>query len=76
MYATISAMTSFAREHKDNMAYIENSVKFAFLMPPDYAVVLLQGYQSIEKGYLKKLLTIPSYLKWMQTYGKLLNGNG
>jgi len=74
LYALISSMMSFAKEHKDNMTYIENSIRYACQMPPDYAVVLLQGYQTLEKGYLKKLLKIPSYLKWMQVYGKLLNG--
>lgn len=75
MYALVSAMTAYAREHKDNLAQIENSVSYAERMPPDFATVLMKDYMYIEKGYKETLLRIPAFSKWIHTKGKYLNGS-
>ena len=74
MYATVSAMTAYAQEHKDELDKIRNSIIYGFLMPPDFSVALLRGYLGIEKDYKLKLLQIPEFAKWMEQKGKLLNG--
>ena len=74
MYALVSSMVSYAREHKDDMAAITNSVVYADRMPPDYAAILMRDYLYLEKDYKLKLLGIPAFKKWLQTKGRLLNG--
>ena len=75
LYALISSMTAYAREHKDNMKMIENSIVYAKAMPVDYSTVLLRSYMSIEKGYKDKLVKIPEFYRWMQSKGRYLNGS-
>lgn len=75
LYALVSAMTVYASQHRDDMTLIENSINYASKLPPDFSVVLLRDYLSIEKGYRKKLMTLPVFQKWLQSKGSLLNGS-
>ena len=75
LYALISSMTSYAREHKDDMKKIENSLVFAKEMPVDYSTVLMRNYMAIEKGYKDKLMRLPEFHKWIQSRGRYLNGS-
>ncbi|MBR0414639.1 MAG: AAA family ATPase [Clostridia bacterium] len=75
MYALISSMTYYAREHKDDMRRIANSIRYAFRMPPDFSTVLLKDYQYIEEGYKQKLMSLPEFVKWNQQVGSLMNGS-
>ena len=75
MYALCSAMTSYAREHKDDMRRIASSIQYADRMPPDFSTVLLKDYMYIEPDYRLKLLRIPEFSAWMSTKGRLLNGS-
>ncbi len=75
MYALVSSMTCYARDHKDDLSRIANSICYADRMPPDFSVVLLKDYMYIEKDYKNKLLTIPEFNKWMQGKGSLMNGS-
>lgn len=72
-YALISSIISYAKINKDNLDLIENSINFAEKLAPDFSLVLLKDYMYIEKNYLEKLLTIPSYAKWARTKGRLLD---
>ena len=74
MYALISAMVAYARDHKDDMARITNSIEYAMAMPPDFSTVLMKDYLYLEKGYREKLMKIPEFAKWLRTKGRLLNG--
>lgn len=74
MYALISSMAVYAREHKDNLARIANSVRYAMAMPPDFSAVLMKYYMAIERGYRERLLTIPEFGTWLRTKGKFVNG--
>ena len=74
MYALISSMVTYAREHKRDMVKIANSIEYAAMMPPDFATVLLKDYMYIEKDYKEKLLKIPEFAKWIRTKGRMING--
>lgn len=75
LYALTSAMTSFASAHRDDLGKIRNSISYANQLPPDFSVVLMKDYMSIEKDYVKKLMSIPEFSRWMQTKGSFLNGS-
>ncbi|MCH5350897.1 MAG: AAA family ATPase [Clostridiales bacterium] len=75
LYALVSAMTAYARDHRTDMNKIANSIRYANSLPPDFSVVLLKDYMYIEKGYKEKLMRIPEFNKWLQTKGSLLNGS-
>lgn len=75
MYALTSAMTAYAREHKDDLKRITNSIIYANRMPADFSTVLLKDYMYIEKNYKEKLMKIPEFVRWLQAKGSLLNGS-
>lgn len=75
MYALTAAMVAYAREHRNEMSRIANSIRYADRMPPDFSTVLLKDYMYLEKGYKERLLTIPEFAKWLRTKGRLLNGS-
>ena len=75
MYALISSMAAYAKSHKDDMIRIENSIRYANKLPPDFAAILFKDYMSIEKDYKQKLMMIGEFKKWLQTKGKLMNGS-
>ncbi len=74
MYALISSMIAYAREHKNELSRIAHSIAYADRMPPDFSTILMKDYMAIEKGYKEKLMRIPEFSRWLQTKGKLLNG--
>lgn len=74
LYALTSAMTAYAKDHKDDLRAIENSIIYGERLPPDYSAMLLKDYMYIEAGYKEKLLTIPAFSRWLSTKGRLLNG--
>ena len=75
MYALVSSMTVYAREHKNDLRRIGNSIRYAEGMTADFSAVLLKNYQSIEKNYREKLMKIPEFYRWINTKGKLMNGS-
>lgn len=74
MYALCAAMTAYAREHKDDIRRIANSVQYANCMPPDFSTVLFKDYMYIEKDFRAKLLNIPEFSQWLSSKGRLLHG--
>ena len=75
LYALVASMTNYAREHKDDLRAVGNSIRYAMRMPSDFSTVLLKNYMAIEKNYRERLMAIPEFFQWIQTKGKLLNGN-
>ena len=73
MYALISSMTAYAREHKDNIDEITNSIKYALQIPPDFSAVLMKDYMYLDKNYKEKLMRIPEFSRWLNTKGRFLN---
>lgn len=74
LYALVSSMTAYAREHKDDLLRIGNSVSYALRLPPDFSMVLMQDYMCISPGYKEQLLSIPDFSRWLSTKGSMLNG--
>lgn len=74
LYALISSMVRYAREHKNDMRRIAYSIEYASMMPPDFATVLMKDYMYLDKGYREKLMQIPEFAKWLRTRGRMLNG--
>lgn len=75
LYALCASMTAYAREHKNEMNRIANSIAYADCMPPDFSAVLLKDYMYIEKDYKQKLIAISEFNRWLQSKGRLMNGN-
>ena len=75
MYALTASMVAYARKHKEDMNRIANSIRYGNLMPPDFATVLMKDYMYIEKDYKNKLMSVPEFMKWLQTKGSLMNGS-
>lgn len=75
IYALCSSMVAFAREHRNDMKKIANSITFANRLPPDFSAMLLKDYTYIEKGYKERLMKIPEFIAWLNSKGRLLNGN-
>ncbi len=75
IYALTSSMIVYAREHKNDIEKIKNSIVYANTLPPDFSVMLLKDYISIDKGYREKLLTIPAFARWLSSKGRFLNDN-
>ena len=74
MYALVSAMTAYARAHKDDLSRVANSIAYADRMPPDFSSMLMKDYMYIEKNYRERLLQIPAFSRWLSTKGRLING--
>lgn len=74
-YELINQMFAYAANHRGNFKEIGNSIKYAMQFPPDYAVILIQDYMSIQEGYREQLMRIPEFAQWMEKRGSLLNGS-
>lgn len=74
LYALVSSMVCYAREHKNDMNKIANSISYANNLPPDFSAVLLRDYMYIEKDYKQKLMNIPEFSIWLRSKGSLING--
>lgn len=75
MYALVTAMTAFARDHKEDMDRIANSIRYANLMPPDFSTVLMKDYMFIDEDYRKKLMLVPEFATWLNSKGSMMNGS-
>ena len=74
LYALVSAMVSYAREHKDDLDMIARSIEYASAMPPDFGAVLMKDYIYLAPDYKEKLIHIPEFAKWLRTKGRMING--
>ncbi len=75
LYALVSSMTFYAREHRNEHQRIGNSVRYGSRMPADYAMLLMQNYALIEKDYKDVLMGLPEYIHWVNSRGAVLNGS-
>lgn len=75
LYALISSMTSYVREHQNDIRGIELSIQYAMRLPADFSVVLLKNYMAINEDFKRYLMTIPSFTRWLSSKGRYLNGN-
>jgi hypothetical protein len=72
LYALTAAMPAYARSRKDDLTAIGHSIRYGLNLPPEFSLMLLRDYMLIEEGYREKLLTIPSFLDWLQRNERLL----
>lgn len=75
MYALTASMTAYARNHKNEIRRIANSIRYADRMPPDFSAVLMKDYMYIDENYKEKLMTIPEFTRWLQSKGSMMNGS-
>ena len=75
LYALISSMAAYAREHKREPDKIANSIAYALGMPPDFSAILMNDYMALDTNYKEELMKIPEYIKWFREKGRMLNGN-
>lgn len=75
LYALVSSMTAYAREHSGNLYELENSISYSMLLPSDFSFVLMKNYLIMEEGMKERLIKIPAFTRWLNTKGKYLNGN-
>lgn len=74
MYAVVSSMTVYAREHKDDLAKIGNSLRYARRLPADFGMLLVENYMAMEKNYKDTLMLIPEYVEYARAKGTYRNG--
>jgi hypothetical protein len=74
LYALVSSMAVYAKEHKEEMDKIANSISYAMQLPPDFSAVLMKDYIYIEKGYKERLFQLPEFTRWLRVRGGELNG--
>ncbi len=74
LYALTAAMVSYAREHKNDMRRIANSIAYADRISADFSAVLIKDYMYFDKNYKEKLMNVPEFTRWLRTKGRYLNG--
>ncbi len=75
MYAVISGMSIYAKDHRNDIAKIGNSLRYAKRFPADYIAILLQNYENMEEDYKKTLFLIPEYTELLSKRGVVRNGS-
>ncbi len=74
LYAVVSSMTSYAKDHKNDVVQIGNSLSYAAGFPADFISLLIENYENIEEGYSEVLMQIPEYYELSQKRGRIRNG--
>lgn len=74
LYALVSSMAVYAREHKNDMLKIRYSILYAMNLPLDFSSILMKDYLYLDKGFKEKLMNMPEFIKWFRTCGGGLNG--
>ncbi len=74
IYALCAAMTAYARENKDDLEAMANSIVYANKLPPDFATMLMKDYMYLEENYRQRLMRIPEFSRWLSSKGWMLNG--
>lgn len=73
LFALCSSIVSYAKKKNITDEEINNSIRYANMLPADYAFILLKDYLALGENFKRKLLTNSEYLKWLNTKGKILN---
>ena len=76
MYAISAELTVRAKERRDELSAIANSIRFIATMPPEYSTMILRDYMAFEDDYRLKLLRIPEFSEWMRKNGRLFTDAG
>ena len=73
-YAIVSAMVDYAKQNKDDLPGIANSLAYASGLPRDFQTLLIQDYLLIDEGLAKKIMAMPELARWRAGNASLLNG--
>lgn len=74
LYAIVSSMSTYAKDHKDDKRQIGNSLRYASGLPADFASLLIKNYEGIDENYKSFLMQIPEYYDLGQKRGSVRNG--
>ena len=74
MYAVITSMSEYAKDHKYELDRIGHSLNYASKFPADYVAILLKEYEAIDEDYKDVLVDIPEYTHLISKRGALRNG--
>jgi len=74
LYSTVSSMTAYAKEHKEDEWQIGNSLRYAAGFPADFVSLLLNEYEGIDENYQAFLMNIPEYYELAAKRGRVRNG--
>ncbi len=74
IFAMVSSMTAYAREHISDIKQISNAIEYTFRIPADFSVTFVKSLLSIDTDFSKKLLELPVFKKWLEKRGRMLNG--
>jgi len=74
MYAVVSSMTTYAREHRNDVVKLGHSIAYARRLPADFSALLLQQYESFVPGGAAFLWNIPEYADYAAKKGVMRNG--
>jgi hypothetical protein len=73
LYALTSSMATYAGEHLDDDEHIENSLRYATRMPPDFAAALLLDYRRLGERMQKIMMASQTFLAWAAKRGGLID---
>lgn len=74
LYAVVSSMSIYAKEHKTDITQIGNSLNYAAGLPADFIALLIENYENFDDNYRDFLLQIPEYYDLSRKRGKIRNG--
>ena len=75
LYALVSSMTAYARENKNDIVAIGNSIRYASNLPTDFAALLISNYSLFGDGYEAFLHGLPEYIAFARKKGAYNNGS-
>lgn len=74
LFALISVMLAYAREHSDDTVMIGNAIDYSEKLPPDFSVSFMKELINMEENYRNFVIALPAYRRWMDRKGRYFNG--
>ncbi|MBO5338968.1 MAG: AAA family ATPase [Clostridia bacterium] len=74
LYAMVTSMVSYAREHRDNILGIGSSLTYAKRFPPEFAALLIESYKMIDADFGDIIKAMPEYFDLIKARGVIKNG--
>ena len=75
LYATVSAMSVYAKDVKNDVVKIGNSLEYAKNFPSDFRALLVTNYKAFSVDYEDFLKSVPQYYNLVRESGVLRNGS-
>ena len=69
LYAVVGAISDYARDHKDDVEGLANSIRYARKLPRDYSFLIFKAYGEMFDDERKKLIAIPGFREWFNEVG-------